>query len=169
MPDFETIWDATHEFLRQLQHVYVTSMRGSMFTGFLTMCSFLMAAKTFLVTNLKQEVYSRKEYVQFHLDTAPHPDRVTAAELNEPLRDLSRLLLRNVTLSLITCVAQFSVGLIPCWPATLVCLGLAAVTVGYLAKTLFKMRGNLHVMFAWMDKSAEKTLTEVRQSQVKKQ
>ncbi|HEY1189627.1 MAG TPA: hypothetical protein VGE74_18415 [Gemmata sp.] len=128
--------------------LYATGMRNSLFTGFLTLCGFLMSAKTFIVVNMKKEVYDRKLYQEnFRVQQKLKP----GVTLYGPLQSLATLLTANVALSLLTAASQFTIGLIPSVWAAAWCVGVAAVTLIFLGVSLALIRRNLKMMFHWLE------------------
>src|SRR4051794_31887384 len=89
------------------QQFYATNLRGSLFSGFLTLTGFLFTVKTFLVINMKKELYDTQAYRDRHeAYLSTNPD----LKLYAPLRRLSRWLLAAVVSSLVTAVSQLTVG-----------------------------------------------------------
>ncbi len=119
---------------------YAMNLRGSLFSGFLTLTGFLFAVKTFLIINMKKELYDTPTYQEryvAHLETNPN------LKIYGPLRRLSRWLLCAVIASLITAVSQLSIGLIPHWATAAFCMAMALGTVGLLGYILYTLRNNL--------------------------
>lgn len=146
-------------------HAYQNGMRPQLFTGFLTLCGFLMTAKTFIVTNMKKEVYEKKLYL-LNFDSQRRLER--SLKVYEPLERLSKWLLVNVLASLVTPALQFTVGFIPHWVAACVCLAAAIVTVALLGLSLYHIRFNLKQMFHWLGLEAEEKIKEALEEQAKK-
>lgn len=146
-----------------LHDVYSSAMRNSLFTGFLTLCGFLLTAKTFLVVNMNKEVYASDHYlenfrVQRKLDGS--------LEVYRPLNNIATLLHYNILFAVITSVCQFTIGFIPSPLAAGVCLTVAATTLGVLIRSLFKVRENLRGMFEFMESVAKLKIAELeRKSQ----
>jgi hypothetical protein len=141
--------------------LYASGMRNSLFTGFLTLCGFLMSAKTFIVVNMKKEVYDRPRYREnFREQQALKP----SMRLFGPLESLARLLTINVAFSLVTAASQFTIGLIPSIWAAGWCLGVAAVTMVFLGFSLFQIRKNLKMMFYWQDLESQPPQPPVKET-----
>lgn len=132
---------------------YASNLRGSLFSGFLTLGSFLVAVNTFMVVNLKKEVYDHAAYKQ----------RVIDAKRGDPnssfygaLRRLSGLLLFTIFAALVTSISQLTIGvLFSSWIAATICLSFAAITMAILFFTLWKIRQNLGDWFTFIEKDAE--------------
>src|SRR5262245_14678867 len=137
--------DTASDFYR----FYASNLRGGLFTGFLTLSGFLFAVKTFIIVNMKKELY----------DTPNYRKRVRelrilnpALTVYGPLGRLSILLQGVLCAALCTSISQFTIGLIPHRLAAIFCLSLVAVTVGLLVWALIVIRANLSDLFtAWED------------------
>jgi hypothetical protein len=132
---------------------YAENLRASLFSGFLTLGSFLLAVNTFMVVNLKKEVYDRAAY----------KDRVSAARVGNkatsfygPLLRLSRLMFAGIAMAFVTSISQLTLGvLIDRWWSAAICLLLGAVTVIVLVYALNEVRHNLNHWFAFIEAEAE--------------
>ena len=133
---------------------YAANLRGSLFSGFLTLGSFLVAVNTFLIVNLKKEVYDHATYKQrVHDAKQGNP----SASFFGPLRRLAKLLLATIVLCLSTAVAQLTVGvLFTNWISAAICIGLAGVSILLLAFVLWKVHQNLTDWFDFIETTAEK-------------
>lgn len=131
--------------------MYRANMRSSMFTAFLTLSGFLLSAKTFIVVNMKKEVYDNPAYRDnFNTQKKLKPDM----SLYGPLQTLSRRLTINVASSLIASILQFSVGFIHHWAAAAICVASAIVVIIMLFVSLYQIHNNLNNMFVWLNLSA---------------
>jgi hypothetical protein len=135
--------------LTGLHDTYATSMRSSLFTGFLTLSSFLLATKTLLVIQFRKDVYEYPEYLKAHV-------RQRAGEsVYASLEKLARLLNTNILLALATSAAQFTLGFVESAITTLVCLFMAAGTVGLTWFSVLRIRENLSTLFVWLNMAAD--------------
>lgn len=125
---------------------YEDKMRASLFTGFFTLSGFLLSAMTFIILNLKKEVYSTKTYLKRVSEQSSLADG-QQIEVYRPLRDVGKVLLLNVALCLASSIAQFSLGLIGSRFFVAVCLALAAAAAGMLVLSLVIISLNLHDMY----------------------
>lgn len=130
---------------------YATSLRGSLFTGFLTLGGFLLSLKTFIVVNMKKEVFDSTEYFEMWSDKHAL-DRKNAGSLYQPLNELSDWLHYAILSCVLTSASQFTVGLIPHLAATLVCMCAAAFSIALLLVCLWRIRDNLKYMFKHLEK-----------------
>lgn len=130
---------------------YGDKLRGSLFAGFLTLGGFLLSLKTFIVVNMKKEVFEspvyKKEWEeQKKLDTSNVMDKRYT-----PLRYLSGVLYAAILSCLSTAVLQLTVGLVNSFLAALVCLWAVSVSLLLLAWALWLIRSNLIRMFDYLD------------------
>lgn len=130
---------------------YGKNLRGSLFTGFLTLGGFLLSLKTFIVVNMKKEVFDTEDYraeweEQKKLDKASK-----MGPRFEPLRYLSATLFLSIASCVITSVLQLTLGLAETFWAAMICLWAALVSVLFLLRSLWLIRINLNRMFDFLD------------------
>lgn len=131
---------------------YAANLRGSLFTGFLTLGSFLVAVNTFIIVNLKKELYDSKGYRARVANARNLNDRVS---FFGPLRRLSAFLFWTILLAIATSVSQLTVGLlIQHWAAAVFCLLMSCATVIVLLIVLLVIKGNLREWFEYMEDQA---------------
>jgi hypothetical protein len=147
--------DGGQSTMDSIHAAYIGGMRSSMFTGFLTLAGFLMSAKTFIVVNMKKEVYDNKEYLK---NFAIQKRLNNSLKVSDPLSNLSKWLMINVVMSLITSISQFTIGYINHPAAALICLGFAVATVVVLLISLYEIRSNLRKMYQWQEITTEETI-----------
>lgn len=123
---------------------YAANLRGSLFSGFLTLTGFLFAIKTFIVLNMKKEVYETAEY---HVRVAEMRQVNPTLRIYGPLTRLSDFLFWSIVFSLVASVSQLTIGLIPAKWAVVVCLSAAVVAIGLLLASLLLIRMNLNSLF----------------------
>jgi hypothetical protein len=120
---------------------YDTSMRAVLFSGFFTLSSFLLAAKTFLMVNMKKEVYGDDSYLFLVLDRRrlrqAAPPETGILEVYRPLRRIGDLLSTSVAFSLTTAALQFTLGFWKGRIQTAVCIATAAAAASLLAFSLY--------------------------------
>lgn len=132
------------------QASYAQNLRGSLFTGFLTIGGFLYSAHTFIVIHMKKELYDSDHY-----KTKVKKIKELSGDsksMYQPLRNSSRLLLFAVMLSLVTSVCQLTLGLVDRNWAAAICVTLAVLTFGILTTCVVVMTGN---MKDWFDSLEE--------------
>lgn len=128
---------------------YAKNIRGSLFTGFLTMGSFLLSLKTFIVVKLKENIFDSQKYKDELENSKKLNPNLT---LYGPVKRLSQLLFISIISAIGTSILQLTIGLIQKWPATLFCLFFAAFTLSMLIATLLLIKGILDV---WLDRSEQ--------------
>ncbi len=132
---------------------YARNLRGSLFAGFLTLGGFLLSLKTFIVVNMKKEVYDTPSYYDRWKQTKDRGEKI--GSLYQPLKSLSESLHLAIGASVITSVAQFTIGLIGLWQAVVVCAWAAVFSITLLLICLFRIRSNLNTMFRHLEDAAE--------------
>lgn len=130
---------------------YAKNLRGGLFSGFLTLSGFLFSVNTFIIVNMKKELYDQEGYLaRFEKQLAFDPKR----KYYGPLQRLSKLLLEAVISALAASVVQFTIGLIPRWYTAIVCIVVAAVAIFFLARVLWVIRRNLQDLFEFLEQDA---------------
>lgn len=133
---------------------YSEKMRGSLFAGFLTLGSFLLALKTGIVIKIKEGVYDKPEYQKkvIHL-----PELKGKSSVYGPLRRLSRLLSVAVLSALIASALQLTLGLFNDWRASAVCLAFATFAITVLIASFILIQVNLATWFDLMEDGVTKS------------
>jgi hypothetical protein len=106
---------------------YATNLRASLFSGCLTLGSFLLAVNTFIIVNLKKEVFEHdayKERVRQYRKERPQYRHYG------PLRNLSRVLLWTIVSAFVSAVLQLTLGMLWQTKASAVVCVTASVFVG---------------------------------------
>jgi hypothetical protein len=124
--------------------IYASSVRHVLFTGLLTVGSFLLSLKVFIVVKYK-ETFDSAEYKQRlkelrELD--PNLEHYTQ------VRNLSSVLFAAISSTLTASFLQVTVGLISHPLAMLAAVGAAAFAAAMLAQTLWLIRS---VLSEWLD------------------
>lgn len=133
---------------------YSKNLRGSLFTGFLALGGFLMSAKTFIIVNMKKEVYDSDSYEENWLDGLKLNGAEYYSSLYYPLRRLSNIIFYTISSSFIASISQLTVGLFEAVPAVMFCLFTVVVAVCFLMLSLYLIKKNLATMFDHLDKSS---------------
>lgn len=132
---------------------YAQNMRASLFSGFLTLGSFLFAANTFMVANLKKELYDHPDYKK---RVYSRKEQQPSASFYGQLNRLSGLILRTIVLSLTAAILQLTLGtIVPHWIAALICLLVAFLAMAQLLFVVWQIRCNLKDWFEFMEDEAE--------------
>jgi hypothetical protein len=145
-----SVWHYTSE---DFPKFYEEKMRASLFTGFFTLSGFLLSAMTFIVLNLKKEMFSTDLYLRHVKNQQP---LVSGGRIRvyKPLRDIGHVLLLNVALCLISSALQFTIGIIAQRWAVATCLAAAASAGGMMVFSLIVIARNLHDMYEHFEQEA---------------
>lgn len=127
---------------------YAKNIRASLFTGFLTVGSFLLSLKVFIVVKFKENIFDSSAYKEKLQDR-----RKLEPNLSHygPVKRLSRLLFVSIVSALGASAAQLSVGLIPAWQATLFCVFVAVFAGSMLISTLWLIRQILDEWLSYLE------------------
>ncbi|UST65941.1 hypothetical protein NF673_09375 [Pseudomonas moraviensis] len=143
---------------KKIYDFYAGNLRGSFFTGFLALGGFLMSAKTFIIVNMKKEVYDSATYEEKWL----HGLQLNGADKYEtlfyPLRRLSNIIFYTIASCFIASVAQLTLGLFKNIPSVMVCFFLVIVAICFLMLSLFLIKKNLATMFDHLDEKSLKKM-----------
>lgn len=127
---------------------YSLHIRGSLFTGFLTLGGFLLSLKTFIIVKMKESVYDSKAYTE---NFAEKKKRNNSLSLYKPLQNLSHLLFWAILSAITTSALQFTIGLFETEWSTVVCIFMAAFTITLLVLSLFEIKKNLDTWFEFTE------------------
>lgn len=132
---------------------YQTNLRASFFTGFLTLSGFLMSLKTFIIVNMKKEVYDGDEYEKVW--KASNRLSQVDSPRYEPLAQLANVLYGAIVSCATTAILQLTLGLWESLVAALVCVLAVAVSIIYLWQVLSRIRANLNMMFEYLNEKSK--------------
>lgn len=120
-------------------------IRSSLFTGLLTVGSFLLSLKVFIVVKFKETVFDSKEY----------KERLANLRKIDPniqhyfqVRNLSSVLFLSITSAICAAACQLTIGLIEVPSAMLFCVFMAAFAGAMLLQTLLLIR---KILDEWLD------------------
>ena len=131
--------------LNAVPDYYAKNMRGSLFTGFLTVGSFLLSLKAFIVVKLKENIFDSAGYKEKLKERRKlNPDLT----LYGPLKRLSLLIFLSISSAIVASVSQLSIGLVEHWVATYFCIFVSVFAVGMLISTLLLIKSTLD---EWLD------------------
>ncbi|WP_343633548.1 hypothetical protein [Roseateles sp.] len=124
---------------------YADKIRVSLFTGLLTVGSFLLSLKVFIVVKFKENVFDSPAYLELLNER-----RKIKPSLKHyaPVRQLSTVLFVAISSALIASVSQVTIGLIAHPAAFLICIALAAFAGAMLFQTLILIRV---ILTEWLD------------------
>lgn len=131
-------------------------LRQPFFTGFLTLTGFLLSATTFIVIQMKKELYDKDQYLK---EVARLRQIDSTTPIYKPLRSLSRLLVVALTLSLTTSLSQFTIGVWFGFYGAVICAVLAAATFIVVFICLWQMHLNLQQWFGYLEDEANHKLS----------
>src|SRR5207247_1863335 len=106
---------------------------------------FLLSLKTFILIQLKKEVFESPLYREHYLAVQGIQE---TAGLYEPLKSLGYFLLYSVLFSLLTSACQITVGFIANKWAAIFCFGLGLTTLSLVFRAWWAIRLTLR---AWFD------------------
>lgn len=151
---------ASQYFCFNLYDFYSKKLQIPLFTGFLTVGSFLLALKTGLLIKLKEGLYDTKAY---------HALVVEQRQINPnlsfygPLTRLGKFLVATVISALSTSFLQITFGWIPCNVIAAIAMSAALTTSVMVIVSWHYIRSNLNYWFRAMERDAEKMKEERRQ------
>jgi len=131
--------------LQLVPDYYAKNMRGSLFTGFLTVGSFLLSLKAFIVVKLKENIFDTDIYKEKLKERRKLNPNLT---LYGPVKRLSLLLFISTSSAITASVSQLSVGLIERWEATFFCIFVSVFAISMLIATLLLIKSTLD---EWLD------------------
>lgn len=134
---------------------YQKNLQGNLFSGFLALGGFLLSLKTFIVVKLHEGIFERDSYEErYKVECEQFPENINP--YYGPLRNLSDFLVWSVGLSLITSVAQLTLGYVKQLWAVSICLGFAAVSLWLVLRAWWEIKGNLATWFELLEEEREK-------------
>lgn len=130
---------------------YESKIRGYLFSGFISVGSFLLSLHTFVIVNLKDKLFDSDAYKSNYVDFKSQQvkdftsDMINVSEYYAPLNILSVFLNVSIWLSLVTAVMQFTLGFYDNTYTALFCMYMALLTVLFLLNCLVLIRCNIKV------------------------
>lgn len=131
-----------------LADFYEKNIRGHLFAGFLALGGFLLSLKTFIVVNMKENVYDNKKYQENWKKQKKLDENM---KLYEPLKELSDLLFYAILASIVSAIMQMSLGLYSHWFASVVCIWSAIYAASLLISSLVLIKQNLDIWFSYLE------------------
>lgn len=126
---------------------YHKNLRGYLFSGFISVGSFLLSLHTFVIINIRDKVFATPEYKNTYSEANSIPlDKIKDADLYKPLDNLSSFINTSILFSLTTAIAQFTIGLSTNLYACLFCVWLAILTIFFLLHCLIIIRQNIRLL-----------------------
>lgn len=125
---------------------YHKNLRGYLFSGFISVGSFLLSLHTFVIVNMKDKVFNTPEYrAHFSEATGVKIDDIKESDLYKPLDNLSSFINISIWLSITTAIAQFTIGLSTNFYACIFCVWLAILTICFMLQSLTIIRENIRI------------------------
>lgn len=134
---------------------YAKNLRGSLFAGFLTLGGFLMSLTTFIVVNMKKEVFDKDQYERQWKSSLANNKKTDQMRYG-PLRYLSTTLFVSIVACISTATLQLTLGLVSSGWSVLVCVWAAAVAIAFILRSLTLIKQNLNSMFDFLDEEQRK-------------
>lgn len=129
---------------------YGDKIRSILFSGLLTVGSFLLSLKVFIVVKFKENVFDSEAYRKRLAERRKiNPDLSHYGQV----RNLSQVLFVAIASSLLASASQITIGLIPQWWAMLICVGFAAFAGALLLQVLLLIRS---ILKDWLDHMEDK-------------
>lgn len=132
---------------------YAKNIRGSLFTGFLTVGSFLLSLKAFIVVKLKENIFDTDLYKKRLEERRKLNKSLT---LYGPVKRLSTLLFVSISTAITASVSQLTIGLIPHWAATSFCIFVAVFAISMLVSTLILIKSTLDEWLEYLEEEHDK-------------
>lgn len=128
-----------------------SNIRASLFAGFLSLGGFLLSLKTFIIVNMKKDVFDTERYKTTWESQSKLDHSGKLGKRYDPLRELSNVLFAAIVTAIGTAVLQITVGLRESFWTTFVCLWAAIFATMLLLTCLWLIKSNLDTMFAYLD------------------
>ena len=129
------------------------ALRGSLFTGFFTVSGFLLSMKSFVIQQLKKDVYDQEAYL---LLLAKRRTQMRRADTHYgSLQDLSSLFIYAIVTCLASSLVQITIGLVHRRWAIGVCFAAAGVGFVAISFIIFHIRRNLLYWFEFLEKNSK--------------
>ncbi|EKS7795069.1 hypothetical protein QMU90_002604 [Edwardsiella ictaluri] len=134
---------------------YHKNLRGYLFSGFISVGSFLLSLHTFVIINLRDKVFATQEYKEIYSNATGTPiENIDDNLLYKPLDNLSSFINTSILFSLATAIAQFTIGLSTNLFACLFCVWLAILTAIFLLHCLIIIRQNIRILLKQSNKKS---------------
>lgn len=145
-------------------YAYTTKLQVPFFTGFLTLGSFLLTLKIFIIVQLKDKLYESNEYINKVAELRLVDNTI---KLFAPLTRLAELLLIAVIMAISTAFIQITVGFIGKQFSAAICISFAIVTLCLVVFAWWHIRKNIFDLFEYASKDNEKLIAEAQKQLLK--
>lgn len=140
-----SLYGCTVIFDLDINAIYRANLRGTLFTAFLTMGSFMLSLMSMFMFSLKEKLFDDAEYNRLY--SAKEKITNESDPIYGPLVNISRLFLFCVMMCFLTSMSQFTIGLIENKYLTIICLSFALSTILLALYILYNVWRNLEVWF----------------------
>lgn len=137
-----------YQKIQRFPEYYAANLRGHFFAGYISLGAFLLTLKTFIIIAMKSYVYDDDKYVERFKRKHKCKDGEKPVSIYAPLMQLSNMLYYGIIFSIITAVAQVSIGLIDSVLGTVFCVWLVAFSTLLLFNCLRLIKQNIDF---WLD------------------
>jgi len=137
---------------------YFSKFQVAMFAGFLTLGSFLLTLKTFVVVQFKTQLFEQEPYRQVFTDSKTQKNYVQG-DYYQPLADMAKLLLLAVIASLGTSFTQITIGFIHSNLISAFCMALGIATLLIVGFSWWVVRRNTLMMIRHWEVEAMKKVS----------
>lgn len=127
------------------------NIRASLFAGFLSLGGFLLSLKTFIIVNMKKDVFDTQKYKEIWNQQKKLGESRKVGRRLDPLEELSNVLFAAIVSCITTAVLQITVGLIDSFLTAILCLWSAAFSTMLLLTCLLLIKSNLKSLFDHQD------------------
>lgn len=125
---------------------YQKNLRGYLFSGFISVGSFLLSLHTFVIVNLKEKLFGTEDYKKTYAEALSiEQDEIDESKLYKPLDNLSCFINLSIWLSIATAISQFTIGIANNTISSLVCIWLAIATILFMLNSLIIIRENIKI------------------------
>jgi len=128
-----------------------SNIRASLFAGFLSLGGFLLSLKTFIIVNMKKDVFDSEKYKSTWENQSKLDLSGKLGRRYDPLRELSNVLFAAIVTAIGTAVLQITVGLHESFWTTFICLWAAIFATMLLLTCLRLIKSNLNTMFEHLE------------------
>lgn len=135
----------------EIYQLYFSQLRSNFFTGFLTVGSFMLSLKTFIVVKLKESVYDSDSYRKT-FDEQKHRYSNQQDAYYRPLRNLSRLLFFTIASAVATAVIHVTFGLFVSIIPFVICVFSVAFSFVMVLMSLYLIHSNI---YDWLERSKD--------------
>lgn len=139
---------------------FADNLRSPLFGAFLTAGAFLLSMKTFIVVQVKQQIYD-DEFYQSEFDEK------NGDQLYGPLRRLSKVLFTGVLLCLFASFAQFTIGLFENIYCIYACLTLAIIASFSLVICVIFCHVNIKTLYVFSARKYDNEKSKLEESNPK--